>query len=358
MDVRKPERAYWLCQFGGWGLYTLYVLTIAAYYEGGWRWKSIVSVVLFLLIVSPLATHALRAWMIRNGWLEMTAVRLLPRTAAAVLVIAGSLGLMTAIFNVVVLRNGLWQTWFPQAVFGVTSGWAMALSTWLWLYFTVHDRRRRRELEVRALRLEVVAREARLRTLESQLNPHFLFNSLNSVRALVVEDPQRAQTMITRLSELLRYTLESKGHDEVSLGDEMRAVEDYLAIERVRFEERLTADVDAAPAARVERVPRMLILTLVENAVKHGISRLTRGGSVTVSAAVDGDRLLVRVVNTGSLGARPWGGGVGLSNARERLQLIYGDAASLTLEPDGHSVVARVSVPLRTAGAQPLQATA
>jgi Histidine kinase len=317
-----------------------------------------VSVVLFLLIVSPLATHALRAWIIRNGWLEMTAVRLLPRTAAAVLVIAGSLGLMTAIVNVVVLRNGLWRTWFPQAVFGVTSGWAMGLSTWLWLYFTVHDRRRRRELEVHALRLEVVAREARLRTLESQLNPHFLFNSLNSVRALVVEDPQRAQTMITRLSELLRYTLESKGHDEVSLGDEMRAVEDYLAIERVRFEERLTADVDAEPAARVERVPQMLILTLVENAVKHGISRLTLGGSVTVRAAVDGDRLLVRVVNTGSLGARPRGGGVGLSNARERLQLIYGDAASLTLEPDGHSVVARVSVPLRTAGAQPLQATA
>src|SRR5262245_59232981 len=358
MEVRRPERAYWLCQLGGWGLYTLYVLTLAVQFEGGLRLKSIVSVVGFLLVVAPLATHALRAWIIRNGWLEMSAARALPRAAAAVLLLAASLGALTGVVNVLVLRNGEWRTWFPQVMGGVASGYAMALTIWMWIYFTVQDRRRRRVLEVKALKLEVVARDARLRTLESQLNPHFLFNALNSVRALVVEDPQRAQTMITRLSELLRYTLQSNSREVVPLDEELRAVEDYLAIERVRFEERLTVDLEVEPAARRHRVPRMLVLTLVENAMKHGIGRLTHGGVVTVGAAVAGDRLLVRVTNSGSLHMNANGAGLGLSNARERMQLIYGDGASLTLEPDGALVVAAVSVPLHTAIAAALQVTA
>ena len=358
MEVRKPERAYWLCQAGGWGLYTLYVLSLSAQYERGWHAKSIVSIVGFLLIVSPLATHGLRAWIIRHGWLEMTEARMLPRAALAVVSMAAGLALLTALVNVFVLRNGDWRIWFPRVTFGIATGFAMALSIWLWIYVRVQDRRRRRALELKALRLEVVAHDARLRALESQLNPHFLFNSLNSVRALVVEDPQRAQTMITRLAELLRYTLRSGEGDVVMLDAEVRAVEDYLAIERVRFEERLTVEVDVDSAARQQRVPRMLVLTLVENAVKHGIGRLQGGGTVRIGAEIAGDRLRVRVTNSGSLRPGATGAGLGLRNARERLQLIYGDTASLTLEPDGAFVVARVSMPLGTAAAGAMEATA
>ncbi|HEV3141897.1 MAG TPA: histidine kinase, partial [Vicinamibacterales bacterium] len=278
--------------------------------------------------------------------------------AVAVLLMSASLGTLTGVVNVVVLRNGGWDVWFPQVTLGIASGYATAFSIWLWIYFSVQDRRRRRALEMKALKLEVVAHDARLRTLESQLNPHFLFNALNSVRALVVEDPPRAQTMITRLAELLRYTLRADGQtgrDVVALDDEIRAVEDYLAIERVRFEERLSVDVDVEPAARRQRVPRMLVLTLVENAVKHGISRLTAGGTVKISATVAGDRLQVRVANSGSMRADATTAGLGLSNARERLQLIYGDAASLTLQPDGADggvVVASVSTPAQAAVAE------
>jgi two-component system, LytTR family, sensor kinase len=348
-------RAYWLCQAAGWGLYSLYVLTLAAQYERGWHLKSIVSVVGFLLVVCPLVSHALRAWIIRNRWLDMPAARMLPRAALAVLLIAPALGLATAVVNVEILRNGEWRNWFPQVTFGIASGYAMVFSIWLWIYFSVQDRRRRRALELHTLKLEVVAHDARLRMLESQLNPHFLFNALNSVRALVVEDPHRAQTMITRLAELLRYTLHTGGAvrgDVVTLDDEIRAAEDYLAIERVRFEERLSVEVDVDAVARRQRVPRMLVLTLVENAVKHGISRLTDGGRVRITAKVAGDRLQVRVANSGSLPGNAAATGVGLSNARERLQLIYGSAASLTLEPEGTSVVASVSTPLQPAMAE------
>src|SRR5262245_43938161 len=122
MEIRKPERAYWLCQFGGWGLYSIYVLTLAAQYEGGWHLKSIVSIVGFLLIVCPLVTHEVRAWILGHGWLEMTAAHVLPRLAATVLLIAASLGIVTGIVNVAVLRNGTWHTWFPQITFGIASG--------------------------------------------------------------------------------------------------------------------------------------------------------------------------------------------------------------------------------------------
>jgi GNAT superfamily N-acetyltransferase len=359
VGVRKPARGYWLCQFGGWGLHTLYVLAGAAQYERGLHLRSVVSVVLFLFVAGPLATHGLRAWMIVHGWAELSIGRLLPRAAAAVALFSPTLALATAFTNVLVLRNGGWQIWFPQVTIGIASGYAMAFSGWLWIYFSVQSRRQRRALELKALKLEVVAHDARLRTLESQLNPHFLFNALNSVRALVVEDPARAQTMITRLAELLRYTLNANGRDVATLDDELRAVEDYLAIERVRFEERLTVIVDVAPDARRRPVPRMLVLTLVENAVKHGISRLTEGGAVRISAAVAGGRLHVRVANSGSMRTES-AAGLGLSNARERLQLIYGDAALLKLEPDGELVVASVSMPLhernteRDASSEPL----
>jgi len=346
VTVRKPARGYWLCQFGGFGLHTLYVLALDAQYERGIHLKSAVSVIGFLFLAGPAATHALRAWMITHDWAELSIGRLLPRAAAAVVLLSTSLALLTGFTNVLVLRNGGWEIWFPQATFGIASGYATAFSIWLWIYFSVQNRRQRRALQLKALKLEVVAHDARLRTLEAQLNPHFLFNALNSVRALVVEDPARAQAMITRLAELLRYTLNANGRDVATLDDELRAVEDYLAIERVRFEERLSVRIEVDAAARRQRVPRMLVLTLVENAVKHGIGRLTQGGTIRITAAVDRDRLQVRVANSGSLAAGPSTAGVGLSNARERLQLIYGDTASLTLAPDGGLVVASVSTPL------------
>ena len=363
MSVRKPQRGYWACQFGGFGLHTIYVLTLDAQYERGLHLKSAVSVIVFLFIGGPLATHALRAWMLTHGWLELNIGRLLPRAVAAVLLLSTALALTTGVTNVLVLRNGGWTVWFPQATSAIASGYATAFSIWLWIYFSVQNRRSRRALELKALRLEASAHDARLRTLESQLNPHFLFNALNSVRALVVENPPRAQTMITRLAELLRYTLRSAGpgsdiSDTVTLDDEIRAVEDYLAIERVRFEERLSVDIAVDPGARRQRVPRMLVLTLVENAVKHGISRLTDGGAVRITAAVSGDRLQVRVANSGTMRADATATGLGLSNARERLQLMYGDGASLTLEADyanGAFVVASLSVPTATA---PAEATA
>ena len=258
---------------------------------------------------------------------------------------------LTFFFQITVLHTARWDAWWPGVAIGMTAGYAMAFSAWLRIYFGVHARRRRRAIELKALQLEVVAHDARLRALESQLNPHFLFNCLNSVRALIVEDPARAQTMVTRLAELLRYSLKSDRPDAVTLEEELAAVSDYIDLERVRFEERLAVDVAVEPGALGARVPRMLVLTLVENAVKHGIAQLPSGGGVWISARLADGHLKIEVANSGELqpGAE---GGVGLANARERLRLLYGAAASLTLTArDSRTVLAALALPAAEATA-------
>lgn len=340
------RRTYWLCQFGGWGLYTLYVLTFTILSEG-FRVRSVLCIIALLTGLCPLVTHGLRLWMLRRGWMLLPSYqRLLPGLAAIVLGLSVALTSVTFFFQIAVLHTERWDAWWPGVAIGMTTGYAMAFGTWLRIYFGVHARRRQRAIEIRALQLEVVAHDARLRALESQLNPHFLFNCLNSVRALIVENPERAQTMVTRLAELLRYSLKPDRPDAVTLEEEMRAVGDYLSLEQIRFEERLAVDVVVDPHALRARVPRMLVMTLVENAVKHGIANLPAGGAVRIAARIAGGQLQIDVSNSGSLGRDVENTGVGLRNARERLRLLYGADASLTLAAaDSRTVLAALALP-------------
>ena len=197
------------------------------------------------------------------------------------------------------------------------------------------------------VRLELALREAELRALEAQINPHFLFNCLNSIRALVVEDPPKAQDMITRFATLLRYNLNHDSRHTVPLSAEAEIVADYLALEKVRFEDRLRLQVAIDPGAASLLVPPMILQTLVENALKHGIARLPQGGDLQIRAAARNGTLVLEVENSGELADTGSGDTpVGLNNIRERLRILYGDRASLGLR-NGESgrVVATVQIP-------------
>jgi signal transduction histidine kinase len=179
-----------------------------------------------------------------------------------------------------------------------------------------------------------------------QVNPHFLFNSLNTIRGMVVEDPARAQHMITSLASLLRRALQSSRAQLVPLADEMDAVADYLSLEATRFEERLQVSLEIDPDARKFTVPAMLVQTLVENAVKHGISQLSSGGTVCVRGIQNHDALVLEVKNPGKIrDPDPNGTHTGLDNARERLRLFYGDRATLELSESNGAVTATVLIP-------------
>jgi two-component system LytT family sensor kinase len=211
-----------------------------------------------------------------------------------------------------------------------------------------------RERELRASQLEAQLSKAYLRSLKSQLQPHFLFNTLHSISSLMHSDLGAAEKMIARLSELLRMSLEDGAAQTTTLSRELEFVTAYLDIEKVRFSDRMKVTFDIAPGTLDAEVPHLMLQPLVENAVKHGVARRTAGGEIAISATRDEGRLLIRVrdngpdLNGASGGMAPTGG-VGLRATRERLDRLYGtnQQFSLAALPDG-GVEARVTLPFRS----------
>ncbi|WP_420454690.1 sensor histidine kinase [Rubrivirga sp.] len=222
--------------------------------------------------------------------------------------------------------------------------------------FQVQERRAEAErLLADRVRLEAQLTEARLSALRMQLNPHFLFNTLNAVSALVERDPAGVRTMIARLSSLLRRVLDDDGATEVPLRDELAFLRDYLDVQRVRFQGGLDVDEAIGPDVLDALVPPLVLQPLVENAVGHGVRRIEGGvGHVRLSARREGDRLVLAVEDNGPGLAGGDGaggsGGVGLKNTRARLDALYGDAGTLSVRDRvGGGVVAEVALPYRLA---------
>jgi two-component system, LytTR family, sensor kinase len=204
----------------------------------------------------------------------------------------------------------------------------------------------------RAASLQARLAEARLAALRAQLQPHFLFNTLNSISSLMYRDVEAADVMIARLSDLLRLTLHGDQRREIPLGEEIALLQRYLDIERVRFEERMRIAVDIAGDAEAALVPPFLLQPIVENAVRHAIAPRPAGGSIEIAARVEGDRLVIRVRDDGP-GLAPGEAvlGVGLANTRARLAELHGSAALLDLDldqpADGGTTVT-IAMPWRT----------
>ncbi len=330
---------YWVCQAAGWAVFCGYVTLGYLYGNGGvWKARDLVNIVLFTMVVCPAVSHFLRSRLWRWGWVDMPPGRLLPRAAALVVLSAVTLTLMTAAS----LRVLDGPPWLPtEGLLWMTAGYGWAFVGWFVIYNSIQGRRRHHEARA-------AARDAQLQALAAQLNPHFLFNCLNSVRALIVENPARAASMVTGLADLLRYALSSDRQRTVNLAQELEIVDEYLNLERVRFEERLRVERAIDPAALSARLPPMLVQTLVENAVKHGVAVSAAGGVVRVRAEVNGQRVDIAITNTGGFRPAPDGQGRGLRNATERLRLLYGQEASLRVEGSSESTTVSLSLPLET----------
>ena len=211
-----------------------------------------------------------------------------------------------------------------------------------------------RESQTRALReahLETRLMETRLRTLEAELHPHFLFNTLHAISTLVHSKPDAADRMISRLSDLLRLTFDRTGAPRISLHEELEFLQKYLEIEQTRFQDRLTVEYEIDPHALDCEVPRMILQPLVENAIKHGLSPKPGQGLIRVSAHRRADRLAVEVRDNGvGLNDRARArlhSGVGLSNTRDRLECLYGDAHRLEFSDGSQGLTVRLEIPFR-----------
>ncbi|MBV9495234.1 MAG: histidine kinase, partial [Acidobacteria bacterium] len=201
-----------------------------------------------------------------------------------------------------------------------------------------------RQRESIALRAQLA--DAQLDALRMQLNPHFLFNTLHAMSALVERDPGGVRRMIARLSELLRHTTDAHAADEVPLREELGFLRRYIEIMEIRFQGRLQVKVDIDESLLDARVPNLILQPIVENALEHGVSRAGGSGEVAITARRDGNRLVLAVRDNGPGLPNEPRAGVGLANTRARLAQLYGAQASLSLQPaEGGGVLAEIVVP-------------
>lgn len=222
----------------------------------------------------------------------------------------------------------------------------MVVFFWLFLYLLIKNSRRINQNKLERLQLEANLKEAQLNTLKGQINPHFMFNSLNNIRGLMLEDVEKSREMITRLSEMLRYSLTKNNINTISLKNEMEMIENYIELSKIQLEDRLTFSKEIPSNLLDIKIPPMLIQMLIENAVKHGISNQKEGGVVILKVLEKNKDLQIEVSNTGKLNTSKNTTKIGLKNIEERLRLLYVGKAKFSLSEHNNLVTATIQIPL------------
>ncbi|MGE5430137.1 MAG: sensor histidine kinase [Syntrophomonadaceae bacterium] len=342
------KQKYWICQLCGWGLYTLILFLFSFQSTRTFSEKLAYSSSVFILQLT--LTHLYRIVINRNKWLE------LPIQKNILRIILSSLGLaflieasLFVLFNVPEIRE-LKDINFNRVFINYINRSFLNFA-WAVIYFAVHYFENYNSAKLDALRYEMLLKDFELNALKSQMNPHFIFNALNSISGLINENPRKAQCALSQLSSLLRYSLRVNANQTVSLEEEMQIVNDYLELELIRYEERLKVRMDIDPASLQIQVPPLMIQTLCENGIKHGISRLPQGGELFIRSVLGNGSLKLEIRNTGTLaggGAEDsHGNGYGVRNTRQRLSLLYGTEASFDLiKVSENFVSAEVVIPL------------
>lgn len=319
------------------GLIQIFLWTLTNNFDPGHAVGELLQVIFYVA-----TTHLLRTLIIRWKLLNLRLTRLIPRLLSFTLVL--SVVNYPYLLGVATLTSEIYPA--DLLLFNITinilSSWAIYFF-WSIFYFAFHyvDRYNK------SLKVESEAREAELNALKAQLNPHFIFNALNGIRALVGEDPEKSKESITQLSHLLRNSLISDRKRVISFTDELKTVQDYLALESIRYEERLTINFDIDRRSNEFMIPPLMLQTLVENCIKHGIANLKEGGSIHIATTVRKKLLTLEIRNTGQLSnERKKGTGLGLENTKKRLELLFQGKASFSIKnEDSKTVLTKILLP-------------
>lgn len=217
---------------------------------------------------------------------------------------------------------------------------------WLFVYITLNIYHQLKNVQLKQATLESNLKESQLNTLKGQINPHFIFNSLNNIRGLILEDTKKSREMITRLSEMLRYSLTKNETDAIALEDELEMIDNYIAISKIQMEDRLQFDKNIEVNPYGIKIPPMIIQMLVENAAKHGIANLKNGGVISLNIKQEQKDLFIKVSNSGKLSIDSNSTQLGLKNIKQRLELLYKGNAHFNLEEKKNQVVATIQIPI------------
>ena len=323
----KASRSYWIAQSIGWLIFLVANIILTTTFTP-WNIRFLFAY-LNVVTVGLLLTHLIRWIYKKYAWERLSVRTLIGRIILVAIVIPAVWFGISVPINLLIYSG---MEGYESVGFGVGiaiySQFFVIILLWQSIYLGVSFFRNYKSAEIDKWKLEASLKDAELIALKAQINPHFLFNSLNNIRSLVIEHPEKARDMITKLSELLRYTVKSGSQELVQLNTELEITEHYLEIEKIHFEDRLHFDIQVDEDVVDRRIPPMSVQTLVENAIKHGISDLADGGDINLKIYQD-EELVIRVENTGKL--KKGSGGTGLNNALERLKLLCSPMASLKL---------------------------
>ena len=346
---RNQNRFFWILQFAGWGFINLSSVLFLKKLGLQFMLYNLFSGV----FVGVLVTSLLRAYLKKRITLERFTLREFGHTAWGTLAATVFYGLLSFAFGYAYSKYGP-EINNEELAFlkAFDSYWALAFSSifiigsWVVCYLVIKLLLKLNKDRIARLQMSDTLKEAQLNTLKGQINPHFMFNSLNNIRGLMLEDVEKSREMLTKLSEMLRYSLTKNSVDGIAVEEELEMVHNYIALSKIQFEDRLTYTQNIYASALSEHIPPMLIQLLVENAAKHGIANLKEGGTIHLEIRKNEGSLAIVVTNTGSLEISKGSTQLGLKNIRERLKILHGAKANFSLTEEDRQVVARINIPL------------
>ena len=342
---------YWKCQLIGWGLVSIYWAYIVYTRDNYGVFYTLLNYV-FDVFIGIFLTHIYRAFILKSNKNSIEFKKLLLKIVPSIIILAVFFMFLANLkwyYYWVVLEgkelNLLTQLfyWDPVLITGIR-----LMSIWLLAYHLYHYYINQIAITKANTQLSIIAKQAQLDNLSAQLNPHFLFNSLNSIKSLVIENPSIARRAIDLLSDLLRSSLYEKDKNLITIKEELSLVEDYIELEKMRFEERLQLKIKVDKTLNNFKIPTLSIQLLLENAIKHGIDPKVEGGIVDLNIVSDKNNIIITVQNPGRLKNNKKSSGLGLKNLQERLAIQYKGKATFSLtQIDKESVSAIITVPIK-----------
>ncbi len=341
----KKTQIYWLGQVLGWSAMAVReVINYTFFIVGKFSWEYVIF--FFLHVAFGIGvSHLLHLWLRRSRVFEKSARKIVSIGIGLVLGFACVLGLFSLVLSIIMDNEAAPDV---RNIFvyylGLSMNWIQVTTPWILFYFLYRIMEQNNTIREEKLQAINLVKTSELELLKSQLNPHFLFNALNSIKALISIEPEKARGALIKLSELLRYSLNYEKQSLIKFSYEMEEVEKYLELEKIRFDDRLQYELVVEKDAANCSIPPAMILTLVENAIKHGIAHQIWGGKVSVKAKLQDDKLEVEVSNPGIY--QPTADNrIGLKNVRERLAGLFGNKASFFIQNGSeHTVIACVSI--------------
>ncbi len=338
-------KSYWLCQLCGWGiLCACQMLSFMMVRDQNITILEELQSLLFLSASGIFFTHLLRIIYIFGRHRQYAGKKMLGFGLIAPGVVSIGMGGLVWAVIILIIPDALEKSeiessnGIPEFISFCVMCYLLMLS-WTICYFSLLIQREYQTSSMKLLQMDAALKEARLRALKAQINPHFLFNSLNTVRALIPHDLTVPRDAITMLADFLRASLTSEHKETVPFREEMEIVHNYLAMEKLRHEDRLRMVCDISPGVMDWEMPIFMFQTVVENAVKYGIGTQEQGGLLSIRASVQNDILTIRVANPGRIDVNRASTGLGLRNAKARLELLYGDRADIRLEQSEPNLV-------------------